>query len=118
MSKDTEKQWIYKSPYDQTFVIKATSRQGIYDNMGNLISWISMKPIKLVFNSGYCMIDEAFANDHDVDIETIVKMISKNNSFGKGFHLVKSPAKEAPKNLETDMKSSKKKAKIVQGARS
>ena len=85
MSKDTEKQWIYKSPYDQTFVIKPKSRPGIYVNLGNLSSLISMKPIKLVFNSGYCVINEQFANDHDVDIETIVKMISKNNSFLQGL---------------------------------
>ena len=90
----------------------------MYDNMGNLISWISLKPIKLVFNSGYSIIDEQFANDHDVDIETIVKMISKNASFGKGFHLIKSPVKEAPKNLDTEMKTAKKKAKVIQGARS
>ena len=115
--KEMLKQWIYRAKFDCTVNIKPTTRQGIYDNGGGLIQMLEVKPINLVFNAGHCTVNEQFAKEHNLTLETLIKVIESCPRYGKSFNLIHSPENKASKELMKEIEKAPVKKKVIHGPR-
>ena len=117
MPKEMLKQWIYKANFDCTINVKPTTKEGLYDNGGKLIQMLTIKPMNLVFNNSHCTVNEQFAKEHRLDIETVIKIIESSPKYGKSFHLIHSPENKASKEVIKEIEKAPKRTKVIQGIR-
>lgn len=120
-----EKRWIYKSLWGTGLVIKTTTRECIYDGMGNAIDTVQKPRIKVNFPEETCLlvVDDAMGTRFGMASEDIAKLIESKPGFGRWYHCIESPekvlTKEETEGIEKVLlkKNAGRKSKVIHGPR-
>lgn len=119
-----DRKWVYKSNWDFTLVIKPTTKTGVPDGQGGLSHVITVRAVKVPFVNCTLVVNEAMAKRFGYPVETLVKWIEMQHTFGKHYFLVQSPnmslTKEEVEVMEEEIKVARRghPPKVSQGARS
>lgn len=116
---DKVKKWIFKANLEQTIIIRPTVKIGVFNAQGMMIpgSQINLNPIKLVFNSCHCVVDEDFARANKIKLDDLILLIKAAPQFGKGFVLIHEPDKPASEKVKKEIEKAPKKKVIIHGVR-
>lgn len=85
------KVYVFGSFEDHVFVLRPTVFLHVSDGHGGtkMVTDNTVPAIKCPFINGTFTLTEAFAKDHDEDIETIKGMLTKHPEFGKSINWFK-----------------------------